>query len=574
MKSQISIATIGPQVSGIPFMVSGTISLFPDLSYADDVGAFVSLPSGSSVVSALASGSWAFQHAGFEPGSHAIAVDEMSTSGFAVSNIFSVDEPHTITPTAPTGTIAGASFTFTGSISGFTTTPALQFRFDGALLSDMSGGTASGWSTTLTAPASGSHTVTVTDGQVSGTASFITAAVPVTTPSADQAAIAAPTAATLIDNQGHTWGITAGAQVSVNGIPDATTANVTKLAWVSGSIWQENANRLWWAKTSPAAAWSPAPGTPVSPLGISTLTGAFKVVAGKIQSPSGGNFIAKGINVNQEQGSTVCTSPACTPLLTLFPGLNCVRVPFHDYSPPSVITTFVAEMTAKQIVMIIEDHTGISVQPATGSALATQQAWYSSMASTFKNNPYVWFGTPNEPYPQQTSKGDDVTTQHVETYNTIRATGNTNPILLELIGGGNPGNLPGGNSFTLTASRYATMTNVIWDLHQYDYAFPNPGGYSTNETTISSGIASYIARVQTVTSADGLVPVIIGEYGNSTDGSNTDPGGTQLVDAVAHSGHGFLAWHWRAGGASDNLTDGSGNLTSYGSQVAALIAAV
>lgn len=396
------------------------------------------------------------------------------------------------------------------------------------------------------------------------------------TASPDKSVITAPTTGTLVDNSGNAWGINSAGVVTVNGIVDTTTANVVKLAWVSGTIWQENASLLWWGKTTPTGAWAPSNGTPVSPLVVNTPTGAFKVAHGLIQDPNGNNFLARGINVIQEQLSTVCTSAACTPLLTDFPGLNMLRVPFLDYSDPSGIATAVAHLTAKGIVVEIEDHTGISQQPATGSALATQQAWYSAAASLYKNNPYVWFGTPNEPYPVATNNGDDVTTQHVETYNTIRATGNTNPIMICLIGGGNPGNLPGGNATPLTASRYAPMTNVLWDLHQYDYEFPAPGGYSTNETTISSGIAGYVARIQTVTSADGVMPVLIGEFGDSTDGVNVDPGAVQLVDAVGHCGHGFLAWAWTfVTPSADRLTtDSSGAaLTSYGSQVAGIIAA-
>lgn len=396
------------------------------------------------------------------------------------------------------------------------------------------------------------------------------------TASPDKSVITAPTTGTLVDNVGNAWGINSAGAVTVNGVVDTTTANVITMAWVSGSIWQENTSLLWWSKTSPTDTWSPQNGTPISPLAVHTPTGAFKVSNGLIQDPNGNNFLARGIDVIQEQLSTVCTSAACTPLLTLYPGLNMLRVPFLDYSDPSGIATAVAHLTAKGIVVEIEDHTGISQQPATGSALATQQAWYSAAASLYKNNPYVWFGTPNEPYPVQTNNGDDVTTQHVETYNTIRATGNTNPIMICLIGGGNPGNLPGGNSTPLTAGRYASMTNVLWDLHQYDYEFPAPGGYSTNETTISSGIAGYIARIQTVTSADGVMPVIIGEFGDSTDGVNVDPGAVQLVDAVGHCGHGFLAWAWTfVTPSADRLTtDSSGSsLTSYGAQVAGLIAA-
>jgi hypothetical protein len=72
--------------------------------------------------------------------------------------------------------------------------------------------------------------------------------------------------ATITDKFGNVWGITTLGQVSVNGVPDQTSAHVVTLAYENGEVWQMNASRLWWGKTSPTAAWSPAYGTSVSPL--------------------------------------------------------------------------------------------------------------------------------------------------------------------------------------------------------------------------------------------------------------------------------------------------------------------
>jgi len=70
----------------------------------------------------------------------------------------------------------------------------------------------------------------------------------------------------LVDASGNRWTITTKGQVAVNGKVDTTTANVLEIAYVSGEIWQENAGKLWWAKTKPASTWLPAGGTAVSPL--------------------------------------------------------------------------------------------------------------------------------------------------------------------------------------------------------------------------------------------------------------------------------------------------------------------
>jgi hypothetical protein len=58
----------------------------------------------------------------------------------------------------------------------------------------------------------------------------------------------------------------------VNNLADATTANVIELAYVNGTIWQENSSDLWWGKTSPIAAWAPQSGTSTSPLPPITIS--------------------------------------------------------------------------------------------------------------------------------------------------------------------------------------------------------------------------------------------------------------------------------------------------------------
>ncbi|MBS0640052.1 MAG: hypothetical protein JSS43_09285 [Proteobacteria bacterium] len=70
----------------------------------------------------------------------------------------------------------------------------------------------------------------------------------------------------ITDAAGNKWTITASDQVAVNGTVDATTARVTELAYVDGVVWQENADKLWWGKSNPAASWSPSSGTSTSPL--------------------------------------------------------------------------------------------------------------------------------------------------------------------------------------------------------------------------------------------------------------------------------------------------------------------
>ncbi len=78
-----------------------------------------------------------------------------------------------------------------------------------------------------------------------------------------------------------------------------------------------------------------------------------------------------------------------------------------------------------------------------------------------------------------------------------------------------------------------------------------------------------IAQVQKVTGANGTLPVIIGEYGNSTDGSNIDANADEVIQAAQTSGIGAVAWAYAYfGSPADALLNADGSLSSYGQEVA------
>ncbi len=78
--------------------------------------------------------------------------------------------------------------------------------------------------------------------------------------------------------------------------------------------------------------------------------------------------------------------------------------------------------------------------------------------------------------------------------------------------------------------------------------------YSTNQATVTANLAADIAQAQTITSANGTVPVLIGEYGNSTSGVAIDANANQVISAVQNSGFGSAAWAWGTGNPGDGLT--------------------
>ena len=91
----------------------------------------------------------------------------------------------------------------------------------------------------------------------------------------------------IVDASGNLWAIQNG-QVTVNGVADQSTRNVSELAYVNGQVWQENADGLWWSKSSPTDGWNPPSGTSQSPVPTSAAlshlwigqTGAFENAAG------------------------------------------------------------------------------------------------------------------------------------------------------------------------------------------------------------------------------------------------------------------------------------------------------
>lgn len=252
-------------------------------------------------------------------------------------------------------------------------------------------------------------------------------------------------------------------------------------------------------------------------------------------------------------------------VLADFPGLNFIRLNVYSYQSPDAYSAFIKTMTAAGVVVELEDHANSSGSNAgggvgdafTGFLLTNEMDWFSSVASAFASNPYVWFGTNNEP----PAAGLDAWEQ--QTYNAVRGTGNHSPVMIELPGGGYPGSTASG--YGMDPNIFTSMTNIVLDPHYYGW----DSGYSTDQQTVNASLTSLVQGAQSLRSADGIIPAIIGEYGPSTDGSSTDGNGSQVLQAVLQSTvtSGSAAWGWNSG-ANDNLTDGSGNLTSYGQEVA------
>ena len=358
-----------------------------------------------------------------------------------------------------------------------------------------------------------------------------------------------------------------------------------------------------------------------------SVAGYFTVKNGRIIDPNGHVFTPRGVNVWSWSGENALpqaiTNAACQPLTQRFPGINWVRVVSGPtsgngtagavYPSPSMYLAQVQWATGytrnsdgtwtnagtnpSPIVLEFEDHDSNSMHPPyTGGALTTQTNWYAAMAAYYNGNPYVAFGTQNE---MNSSDGTYSTTaiyamtaSHQAIYNAIRGTGSK--ALLQImagIGGSNPGTVGKGAGYNEAA--YTTMYNIIWEIHCYYSAGDSgPGGvYTTAAAYVNGGTSAPasgagggwgVAGAQTLKSADGVVPVIIGEWGSDSGATGTTEAAA-LVAAVQAAGVsslgvGSTAWTWVDTGQNSQQwvvnNSGNGSLTTWGGEVAALVAAV
>jgi hypothetical protein len=402
-----------------------------------------------------------------------------------------------------------------------------------------------------------------------------------------------PGSGSLTDVAGNVWTITASGSIEENGQYTPGGGGTSALTIIGGTVeGEDSSGRGWfalsgngqdWASTLPPAnqsatarpsiipvSASPAPAAAAQASCAATpngaATGQFTTANGQIYAPDGSVFIARGVDVMEGN------EPSLSTLQANFPGVNFVRYAIFDYASSSTLSGWINTLTAAGIVVEPEDHNNGAGNAGggqgvvfTGQQLATELAWYTDIATAFKSNPAVWFGTNNEP--SENPSAAALSTWQGQTYAAIRATGNTSPIMIEANGGafnGQPVMLQG-----YTPSVYAGMVNVIWDVHYYGWLT----NYSTDQPTNNAFLAGMVQQAQALTpSANGTIPVLVGEYGNSTSGVGIDPNGNQVLTAVQSSGYGSGAWAWGPGNPGDGLSNGGNGLSSYGQEVAGYIA--
>jgi hypothetical protein len=314
----------------------------------------------------------------------------------------------------------------------------------------------------------------------------------------------------------------------------------------------------------------------------------FSVSSAQIITPTGATFLARGMNLPDwaiQSGGGGTNNGLL--LQTMFPSCNCIRLNHQANSgilqdasgynnAASAFTTFVQNYTGVNTsglkvgtnygVVIIEDHKYPSnpTMP-TGTAAANQLTWYQEWATLYLKNPYVWYGTTNEPWGSDTAA--NICANQANIYNTVRSTTNNSPILLEI------STQYGSNVWSVANESYFTnMTNVVWDCHVYELN----NNVAVTQSVANTELATFISAAQNcgVTSKNGTLPVIIGEYGpgNFTEGTANDGVATCVAiwNDLSHSGS--IAW-WYQGDKPFNLVSGATpTITSYGTAVNSFMA--
>jgi hypothetical protein len=271
-KPALTISPIPSEAPGATFTLSGSYANFPAgapaLTYTIDGGA----PQTVTVVSG-----GTFSTPATAPtalGQHSAVVSASGTaSPVALFTVASVAK--SISFSIPANLAPGQAFTFSGSISGYTTIPGITYSIDGLTPVLITGVTLTGWSMSITAPGSaGSHTITVTDGTISTPVSFTVVATPKTIAPAQPSGVLAGTAFTDTGTlAGYTtipvltYSLDGGAPVTMTGvsvtgwatsITIATTGSHTLVVSDAFGTTPGSTTFTVAAATPPAVTWNPS----------------------------------------------------------------------------------------------------------------------------------------------------------------------------------------------------------------------------------------------------------------------------------------------------------------------------
>ncbi len=260
---------------------------------------------------------------------------------------------------------------------------------------------------------------------------------------------------------------------------------------------------------------------------------------GGFVAPNGQSWSMRGLDMDVKDALPAIQGS----LLQDYPGLTAIRLVCNAGADTAQsLAPIIDAYTSKGIVVELEDHWDTNNGGNTG--------WYSSIASAYKDNPYVFLETPNEPAAGMTGQ------PQIDIINAIRATGFANPIGIQPIGGYDQSNIP-------------TVLNAVGTSNLY----VTPHIYYNG--TDPNAAAQYVQSEVQQAASNGLFAVI-DEFGNALDGYTMDPQGNTVIQAVVAANQagqaGAIFWAADNGNHPDGadsafLTPDGSQLTSTGKMI-------
>lgn len=286
----------------------------------------------------------------------------------------------------------------------------------------------------------------------------------------------------------------------------------------------------------------------------------FQVVDGTIVGPDGRPFIGHGVNISGPNWVWEHKSAPDADLIVGCWGFNLVRVNiflFENSKYPQVtsnndLDAIVKAFTSRGVVVVIEAHDRTGAY-YTGQDLEQLTSWYTQLARTYRDNPYVWFDVMNEPGSAGPPKRDEWINVHRTVIAAIRDIAQAqNIILVEGSTWGQdtaistPAPVKPEQSAILsladevTSFGGRTYDNIVFSIHTYDmWAYP------------PAKLEAYVQEVK----RRGLA-LFIGEYGSQQDDGSSTLTATRSMFEVARAEQiGRAVWHWD-GGTINSLTTG------------------
>lgn len=280
-------------------------------------------------------------------------------------------------------------------------------------------------------------------------------------------------------------------------------------------------------------------GTTPTPTPTPSSTGQFRIHQGGIIDPEGKPFLPLGVNefAGLTFGGFENPNLASSGIADIYKNtwrfnfLRIVTCPdgYCDHhgkgGGPTVqgadLDALVNTYTARKMVILLQDHGQDYPNIPNASQIEQSLSWYRQIAQKYKNNPYVWFGGPNEPMDgsaaQMCQTWVDFETKFIDA---VRSQGAQNMFVANSGGFGQDfagyptaGPVNEGDSYILRCGQQLhAKGNVMFDVHIY-------------HRLKNLDFADYFRKIH----AKGMA-VIMGEAGGDVRFGYDGPGDVQATD--------------------------------------------